>query len=70
MSKKRIITPVPNENGEYTFGNKKYILGNEIVKGGCQGCAFYNKMDCYDSGKTEICTKQHKIFIYKIDSLD
>ena len=70
MSNKKIITPVPNEKGEYTFGRRKYILGDEIVKGGCQGCAFYNRTDCDTLGKTNICVKQHKIFIYKIDSLD
>ena len=24
----------------YRFGGKEYILSKELVKGGCQGCAF------------------------------
>lgn len=49
-------------NGIYKIGGKEYSLANEIVKGGCQGCAFYNRMDCADQGRTKVCNVEHKIF--------
>lgn len=70
MSKKNITIPECNEKGEYTFHGKKYVLGQEIVKGGCQGCAFYNRIDCESMGKTKVCVKKHKIFLRKLDNLD
>ena len=47
----------------YRFHGKEYTLENEINQGGCQGCAFYNRMDCAALGKTQICTTEHKIFM-------
>lgn len=49
-------------NGIYTIGGKEYSLANEVVKGGCQGCAFYNRMDCADQGRTKVCNTEHKVF--------
>ena len=46
----------------YRYGRRDYELADEIVKGGCQGCAFINKLDCAAQGRTKICTKKHKIF--------
>ena len=46
----------------YKYGKKEYVLQDELVKGGCQGCAFYDKLDCAQLGRTEICNKEHKIF--------
>ena len=47
----------------YRYHGKEYTLEDEINRGGCQGCAFYNRMDCAVLGKTQICTKEHKIFM-------
>lgn len=47
----------------YKFYGKEYVLRPEINKSGCQGCAFYNRIDCHSTGKTEICTKEHKVFM-------
>lgn len=46
----------------YKFNGKEYALSNEVVKGGCQGCAFYDRLDCHTKGRTDICNKEHKIF--------
>ena len=51
----------------YKFNGKEYCLSEEIVKGGCQGCAFYNRIDCYkakvgDKTRSQICNEHHKIF--------
>lgn len=47
----------------YKFHGKEYTLEDEINRGGCQGCAFFDRMDCAALGKTQICTKEHKIFM-------
>ena len=31
----------------YKFGGKEYVLSPEVVHGGCQGCAFYDRLDCH-----------------------
>lgn len=49
-------------DGIYKIGGKEYSLAKEVVKGGCQGCAFYNRMDCADQGRTKVCNAEHKIF--------
>lgn len=49
-------------NGVYKIYGKEYCLTEELVKGGCQGCAFFNRTDCADQGRTTICNKEHKIF--------
>lgn len=54
----------------YKFHGKNYVLVDEINKGGCQGCAFYNRIDCCSTGKTEICTKEKKIFMRYLKSED
>ena len=56
-----------DEQKVYKFNGKEYSLSDEVVKGGCQGCAFYDKLDCATRGRTDICNKEHKIFkrIYK-----
>lgn len=54
----------------FKYHGKEYELANELVKGGCQGCAFVNRMDCASLGKTSICTKEHKIFKLHIKSVD
>lgn len=53
----------------YKFGNKSYVLSKELVKGGCQGCAFYDRIDCadrkpnnVDKVRSKICNEEHKIF--------
>lgn len=55
------------EQKVYKFNGKEYVLSDEVVKGGCQGCAFYDKLDCATRGRAEICNKEHKIFkrLYK-----
>ena len=55
------------EQKVYKFGGKEYVLSEEVVHGGCQGCAFYDKLDCATRGRTDICNKEHKIFkrLYK-----
>ena len=49
-------------DGVYKICGKEYCLADEVVKGGCQGCAFYDKMDCAEQGRAQICNKEHKIF--------
>lgn len=56
-----------NKDKEYHHYGKKYVLVPEIVKGGCQGCAFYDRMDCEKVGRSKICGKEHKIFMRKLD---
>lgn len=34
------------EQKVYKFNGKEYVLSPEVVKGGCQGCAFYDRLDC------------------------
>ena len=53
----------------YEFNGKKYILSKELVKGGCQGCAFYDRIDCHKrqpnqitKTRAQICNEEHKIF--------
>ena len=53
----------------YRFGGKEYILSKELVKGGCQGCAFYDRLDCstrtpnqITKTRAQICNEEHKIF--------
>lgn len=53
----------------YKFGGKEYVLSKEVVKGGCQGCAFYDRMDCatrtpnqITKTRAQICNEEHKIF--------
>ena len=53
----------------YKFGGKEYVLSPELVKGGCQGCAFYDKIDCstrmpnqITKTRSQICNEEHKIF--------
>lgn len=53
----------------YEFNGKKYVLSKELVKGGCQGCAFYDKIDCHKrqpnkvtKTRAQICNEEHKIF--------
>ena len=61
------------ENNEeqkvYKFGGKEYILSPDVVKGGCQGCAFYDRIDCatrqpkqITKTRAQICNEEHKIF--------
>ena len=49
-------------NGVYKMYGKEYVLSEEVVKGGCQGCAFYDRMDCAEQGRAIICNTEHKIF--------
>ena len=53
----------------YEFNGKKYILSKELVMGGCQGCAFYDRIDCHKrqpnqvtKTRAQICNEEHKIF--------
>lgn len=53
----------------YKFGGKEYTLSEELVKGGCQGCAFYDRLDCstrtpnqVTKTRAQICNEEHKIF--------
>jgi hypothetical protein len=53
----------------YKFGDKEYALSKELVKGGCQGCAFYDRTDCHKrtpnqvtKTRAQICNDEHKIF--------
>ena len=57
------------EQKVYKFGGKEYVLSDEVVKGGCQGCAFYDRLDCHRRQaqqvtltRAQICNKEHKIF--------
>lgn len=57
------------EQKVYKFGGKEYVLSDEVVKGGCQGCAFYDRLDCHKRQaqqvtltRAQICNKEHKIF--------
>ena len=58
----KTIKELKSENGIYKIGGKEYALSDEVVKGGCQGCAFYDRRDCYDQGRTVVCNTEHKIF--------
>ena len=53
----------------YKFNGKEYTLSEELVKGGCQGCAFYDRLDCstrtpnqVTKTRAQICNEEHKIF--------
>lgn len=52
----------------YRIGGKEYTLAKEVVLGGCQGCAFYNRLDCHKVipglgiSRSTICNKEHKVF--------
>lgn len=52
----------------YKLGKKEYTLTTEVVKGGCQGCAFYDRLDCATAKmdgaltRANICNAEHKIF--------
>ena len=57
------------EEKTYELNGKKYILSKELVKGGCQGCAFYDRIDCHKrqpnqvtKTRAQICNEEHKIF--------
>lgn len=57
------------EQKVYKFGGKEYVLSEEVVHGGCQGCAFYDRLDCATRTpnqvtltRAQICNKEHKIF--------
>lgn len=57
------------EQKVYKFNGKEYVLSPEVVKGGCQGCAFYDRLDCSTRTpnqvtltRAQICNKEHKIF--------
>lgn len=54
----------------FKYHKKEYELVDELVKGGCQGCAFINRMDCANLGKTQYCTKLHKIFKLHLKCID
>ena len=63
------LTMENTEQKIYRFGGKEYILSKELVKGGCQGCAFYDKIDCHKrtpnqvtKTRAQICNEEHKIF--------
>ena len=63
------LTMENTEQKIYRFGGKEYILSKELVKGGCQGCAFYDKIDCatrtpnqITKTRAQICNEEHKIF--------
>lgn len=58
-----------NEQKIYKFGGKEYVLSPEVVKGGCQGCAFYDRLDCHKRQaqqvtltRAQICNQNHMIF--------
>lgn len=62
-------TQEQTEEKTYEFNGKKYILSKELVKGGCQGCAFYDRIDCHKrqpnqvtKTRAQICNEEHKIF--------
>ena len=62
-------TQEQTEQKIYRFGNKEYVLSKELVKGGCQGCAFYDRTDCSDrkpnqvtKTRSQICNEKHMIF--------
>lgn len=62
-------TQEQTEEKIYEFNGKKYVLSKELVKGGCQGCAFYDKIDCHKrqpnqvtKTRAQICNEEHKIF--------
>ena len=57
------------EQKVYKFNGKEYVLSPEVVHGGCQGCAFYDRWDCHkkqsqhdELTRAQICNKAHKIF--------
>lgn len=51
----------------FKYHGKEYELVDELVKGGCQGCAFINRMDCASLGKTNYC-RNRKIFMLHLKS--
>ena len=62
-------TQEQTEEKIYEFNGKKYVLSKELVKGGCQGCAFYDRIDCHKrqpnqvtKTRAQICNEEHKIF--------
>lgn len=62
MKKTKEVKELKPTNGVYKLYGKEYSLSDEVVKGGCQGCAFYDKHDCYETGRTAVCNTEHKIF--------
>lgn len=70
MSKKIDNNKIDNNKKEYEFHGKKYVLVEGLVKGGCQGCAFIDRIDCIKLGKTNICVPEKKIFLRKIETLN
>ena len=53
----------------YKFNGKEYVLSDEVVHGGCQGCAFYDRLDCHKREpqqvtmtRAQIWNKENKIF--------
>lgn len=71
MSKNPVT--IVNSHGEkkdiFKYNGKKYELVDEVCKGGCQGCAFINRMDCATQGRTEYC-RNGKIFKFYLKELD
>lgn len=69
MSCKKEIEVAYAKDGERYFKQygKMYTLSDEIVKGGCQSCAFYNRMDCRTTNRTDYCSKLHKIFKLRLE---
>ena len=67
MSNKTKITVNKKGQNVYHYNGKAYTLTEELVKGGCQGCAFYQRMDCANVGRATICNKEHKIFIREFE---
>lgn len=66
--KKELECTIDSKGNEvYRMYGKQYVLVDELVKGGCQGCAFYNRMDCESQGRNSICNKTHKIFMRKLE---
>lgn len=66
MARTNLMMVPSGEEGVYKQNGKKYVLSPEIVKGGCQGCAFYDRWDCHKTGRTEICNGNHIIFTRKL----
>lgn len=55
------------QNQIFKYHGKEYALVDEVVKSGCQGCAFINRMDCASLGKTNHC-RNGKIFMLHLKS--
>ena len=66
---KIILTKQGQVKEVFKYGNKEYELTNEVVKHGCQGCAFISKLDCASKGRTNYC-RNGKIFILHLKSID